>query len=61
MRKDRHGVGCGLAGVLKIHYPRKLVYVSVFSLVIANSINAGADIGLLLQVLVSSFRYRYGR
>jgi NRAMP (natural resistance-associated macrophage protein)-like metal ion transporter len=39
--------GRGLAGVLKVHYPRKLVYASVFSLVIANSINAGADIGAI--------------
>jgi NRAMP (natural resistance-associated macrophage protein)-like metal ion transporter len=39
--------GRGLAGVLKNHYPRTLVYTSVFSLVIANSINAGADIGAI--------------
>lgn len=39
--------GRGLAGVLKTHYPHKFVYVSVFSLVIANSINAGADIGAI--------------
>src|SRR6202162_2640677 len=39
--------GRGLAGVLKTHYPQKFVYVSVFSLVIANSINAGADIGAI--------------
>jgi NRAMP (natural resistance-associated macrophage protein)-like metal ion transporter len=39
--------GRGLAGVLKVHYPRKLVYASVFGLVIANSINAGADIGAI--------------
>ena len=39
--------GRGLAGVLKIHYPRWLVYASVFSLVIANSLNAGADIGAI--------------
>jgi Mn2+/Fe2+ NRAMP family transporter len=39
--------GRGLAGVLKNHYSRKLLYVSVFSLVMANSINAGADIGAI--------------
>jgi Mn2+/Fe2+ NRAMP family transporter len=39
--------GRGLAGVLKTHYPRSLVYVTVFALVIANSINAGADIGAI--------------
>jgi Mn2+/Fe2+ NRAMP family transporter len=39
--------GRGLAGVLKAHYPRKLVYPAVFALVIANSINARADIGAI--------------
>jgi NRAMP (natural resistance-associated macrophage protein)-like metal ion transporter len=39
--------GRGLAGVLKTHYPGKLLYLAVFSLVIANSINAGADIGAI--------------
>jgi NRAMP (natural resistance-associated macrophage protein)-like metal ion transporter len=39
--------GRGLAGVLKIHFSRKLVYVTVFGLVVANSINAGADIGAI--------------
>jgi NRAMP (natural resistance-associated macrophage protein)-like metal ion transporter len=39
--------GRGLAGVLKIYYPRNLVYITVFALVIANSINAGADIGAI--------------
>ena len=39
--------GRGLAGVLKAHYPRKLVYAAVFGLVIASSINAGADIGAI--------------
>jgi NRAMP (natural resistance-associated macrophage protein)-like metal ion transporter len=39
--------GRGLAGVLKTYYPGKLLYAAVFSLVIANSINAGADIGAI--------------
>ena len=39
--------GRGLAGVLKTYYPGKLLYIAVFSLVIANSINAGADIGAI--------------
>lgn len=39
--------GRGLAGVLKTYYPGKLLYITVFSLVIANSINAGADIGAI--------------
>ena len=39
--------GRGLAGVLKLHYPKQIVYLAVFGLVIANSINAGADIGAI--------------
>lgn len=39
--------GRGLAGVLKLHYPKPIVYLAVFGLVIANSINAGADIGAI--------------
>src|SRR5579884_2540312 len=39
--------GRGLAGVLRQHYPRPLLYVAVFGLVIANTINAGADIGAI--------------
>jgi hypothetical protein len=39
--------GRGLAGVPKTHYSRPLVYATVVSLVIANSINAGADIGAI--------------
>jgi NRAMP (natural resistance-associated macrophage protein)-like metal ion transporter len=39
--------GRGLAGALKTYYPGKLLYITVFSLVIANSINAGADIGAI--------------
>jgi NRAMP (natural resistance-associated macrophage protein)-like metal ion transporter len=36
-----------LAGVLKAHYSTKLLYPAVLCLVIANSINAGADIGAI--------------
>jgi NRAMP (natural resistance-associated macrophage protein)-like metal ion transporter len=39
--------GMGLAGVLKEHYPRAVLYPAVFALVIANTINAGADIGAI--------------
>ncbi|HEY3835832.1 MAG TPA: divalent metal cation transporter, partial [Bryobacteraceae bacterium] len=48
--------GRGLAGVLKTHYPGKLLYLAVFGLVVANSINAGADIGAIaagINLLVS--------
>lgn len=39
--------GMGLAGVLRRHYSRKLLYPAVLGLVIANTINAGADIGAI--------------
>jgi NRAMP (natural resistance-associated macrophage protein)-like metal ion transporter len=39
--------GKGLAGVLKEHYPRAILYPAVFALVVANTINAGADIGAI--------------
>lgn len=37
--------GRGLAGVLREHYPRWVLYPTVLALVIANTINAGADLG----------------
>jgi NRAMP (natural resistance-associated macrophage protein)-like metal ion transporter len=36
--------GCGLAGIMRRHYPRLLVYPTVFALVAANTVNAAADI-----------------
>jgi NRAMP (natural resistance-associated macrophage protein)-like metal ion transporter len=39
--------GTGLAGVLRKHYPRWLLYFAVAGLVVANTINAGADIGAI--------------
>lgn len=39
--------GRGLAGVLRQHYPRAVLYPAVLGLVIANTINAGADIGAI--------------
>jgi len=36
--------GRGLAGVLREHYPRGVLYFSVVVLMVANTINAGADI-----------------
>jgi len=39
--------GKGLSAVLRQHYPRPLVYGAVIALVVANSINAGADIGAI--------------
>jgi NRAMP (natural resistance-associated macrophage protein)-like metal ion transporter len=37
--------GRGLAGVLRQHYPRAVLYPTVLALTIANTINAGVDIG----------------
>src|SRR5438105_4115127 len=39
--------GRGLAGVLRKHYPRPLLYAAVLGLLIANTINVGADIGAI--------------
>src|SRR5881392_1463761 len=39
--------GRGLAGVLKCYYSRWLLYPAVAGLVIANTINAGADIAAI--------------
>jgi NRAMP (natural resistance-associated macrophage protein)-like metal ion transporter len=47
--------GRGLAGVLRKYYPRPLLYGAVIGLLIANTINAGADIGAIaagINVLV---------
>src|SRR5262249_6456454 len=39
--------GMGLAGVIRRHYPRAILYAVVVALVLANSLNAGADIGAI--------------
>ena len=39
--------GEGLAGVLRRHYPRGLLYPVVIALVVANTINAGVDLGAI--------------
>ncbi len=36
--------GCGLAAVMRKHFPKWLVHAAILSLVIANTINAAADI-----------------
>ena len=43
--------GMGLAGVLRRHYSRNLLYLSVLALVVANTINAGADIGAIAAAI----------
>lgn len=47
--------GKGLAGALRKHYSKRVIYFLAFFLVIANTINIGADIGAMaasLQLLV---------
>jgi NRAMP (natural resistance-associated macrophage protein)-like metal ion transporter len=43
--------GMGLAGVLRNYYPRWLLYPAVLSLLVANTINAGTDIGAIAAAL----------
>jgi NRAMP (natural resistance-associated macrophage protein)-like metal ion transporter len=43
--------GMGLAGVLRKHYPRWLLYIAVSGLVVANTINAGTDIGAIAAAI----------
>lgn len=43
--------GQGLAGIIKIHYPKKILYISVILLFIANTINIGADLGAMAASL----------
>ena len=39
--------GRGIAGVIRQHYPAPVLYVLVFLLVVANTINLGADLGAM--------------
>ena len=43
--------GRGLAGVLREHYPRWVLYPAVLTLVVANTINAGVDIGAIAAAI----------
>jgi NRAMP (natural resistance-associated macrophage protein)-like metal ion transporter len=43
--------GMGLAGVLRKNYPRWLLYFAILGLVVANTINAGADIGAIAAAI----------
>jgi hypothetical protein len=43
--------GRGLAGALRQHYPRAIVYPAVLALVVANTVNAGADIGAIAAAI----------
>ncbi len=43
--------GTGFARVLRKHYPRAVLYPVLFGLVVANTINAGADIGAIAAAI----------
>jgi len=43
--------GMGLGGVLRKYYPRWVVYMAISLLVIANTINAGTDIGAIAAAI----------
>ncbi len=43
--------GMGLAAVLRKHYPRWLIYFAISLLIIANTINAGTDIGAIAAAI----------
>jgi NRAMP (natural resistance-associated macrophage protein)-like metal ion transporter len=43
--------GRGLAGALREHYPRSVTYPAVFAMVVANTLNAGADIGAIAAAI----------
>jgi NRAMP (natural resistance-associated macrophage protein)-like metal ion transporter len=45
--------GQGLAGVLRDHYPRGILYGSVGLLFVANTINVGADLGAIADAVHS--------
>src|SRR6202022_2752777 len=45
--------GQGLAGVLREHYPRWILYGSVALLFVANTINVGADLGAIADAVHS--------
>ncbi len=43
--------GKGLAGVLRQHYSKTLLYTAIFGLVVANTINAAADLGAIAAAI----------
>jgi NRAMP (natural resistance-associated macrophage protein)-like metal ion transporter len=43
--------GKGLAGVLRQHYPRRMLYAAVIALFVANTINVGADLAAIAAAI----------
>jgi len=52
--------GKGLAGVIKKHYSKKILYFCVLILLIANTINIGADLGAMAYSGQLIFGIRFG-
>lgn len=47
--------GYGLSGVIRRHYPKRILFFAIFLLLLANTINIGADLGAMaasLQLLL---------
>lgn len=51
--------GKGLAAVIKQHYSKRLLYMSVFLVVIANTVNIGADFGAMASTTQLFFDIPY--
>src|SRR5207253_2512369 len=49
--------GCGLAGILKEHYPRWVLYPAVALVVVANIVNVGADLGAIAPTISTDHGY----
>ncbi len=43
--------GRGLAGNIRLHYPKKILYLSAFLLFLANTLNIGADLGAMAKAV----------
>src|SRR3954462_2710519 len=43
--------GRGLAGNIRLHFPRKLLYLCTMSLFVANAFNIGADLGAMASAV----------
>lgn len=52
--------GKGLAGIIRSHYSRSVLYVSVFLLLIANVVNIGADLGAMAASVGLVFPLSFG-
>ncbi len=51
--------GMGLAGVIRKHYSKKLLYFAILLLFIANTVNIGANLGIMAASIQMIFRLPY--